>query len=87
VAALVGWKEMNGAIKERNEAKKVIFNDALKAWEDDRDAAKREKRRPRLTKPRWKDYGPETLIQHPKRVEFADKDDESSSSNDDKGSD
>jgi hypothetical protein len=46
------WKKMNDAIRERNEAKKAIFNEALKAWEDDRDAAKREKRQTGWTKPK-----------------------------------
>jgi DDE superfamily endonuclease len=80
---LVEWKKVNDAIRERNEAKRAVFNEALKAWEDDRDAAKREKRRPGWTKPRWKDYSPEILIQRPKRVEAGDEDEESSSSDDD----
>ena len=83
IAALMEWKKKNDAIRNRNEEKKATFNEALKAWEDDRDAAKREKRRPRWTKPRWKGYSPEVLIQCPKRVEAEDDDDESSSCDDD----
>ena len=42
-ATLVEWKRANDAIRERNDAKRVVFNEALKAWEDDKDAVKREK--------------------------------------------
>ena len=83
VVTLMEWKKTNDAIRERNEAKKAIFNEALRAWEGERETAKREKRRPGWAKPKWKDYGPETLIQHSKRVEAEDEDEESSSSGDD----
>jgi len=82
-ATLMEWKKKNDAIRERNEAKKVIFNEALKAWEDDRDAARREKQWSRWTKPKWKDYGPEVLIQCPKCVGAGNDDEESSSCDDD----
>ena len=83
VAALVEWKKTNDAIRERNEAKKENFRNALKAWEDEKDAAKRDKHRPGWTKPKWKEYSPETLLVRPKRAEVEGEDEELSGTDED----
>jgi hypothetical protein len=65
---LAAWKKENMAIRERNDTKKVIFGDAVKAWLTERAISKQEKRRPGWAKPKWKDYDPERLLPRPKRL-------------------
>jgi hypothetical protein len=64
---LVEWKKENDAIRERNEAKKQLMAADVEAWEAEKQAAKEEKRRRGWEKPKWKDYGPEVLLQRPKK--------------------
>ncbi|KAJ7803856.1 hypothetical protein B0H14DRAFT_3486970 [Mycena olivaceomarginata] len=59
---LASWKQKNGHIRERNEARKVTFAMDTAAWEVERDEAKHDKRKRGWEKPKGKDYGAEIMI-------------------------
>ncbi|KAJ7936682.1 hypothetical protein B0H13DRAFT_2303380 [Mycena leptocephala] len=59
---LASWKQKNGHIRERNEARKVTFAMDTAAWEVERDEAKQDKRKREWEKPKGKDYGAEIMI-------------------------
>ncbi|KAJ7236010.1 hypothetical protein C8J57DRAFT_1088474 [Mycena rebaudengoi] len=75
------WKKKNDRIRARNEEKRATFAADTAAWEEERDAAKLEKRKRRWEKPKWKEYGPESLLARPKKPV-----DEDSGEDDDEGS-
>ncbi|KAI9434069.1 hypothetical protein H4582DRAFT_1819055 [Lactarius indigo] len=65
--ALAEWKKLEAARKERNEAKRLGYRTAVKAWEAERDLAKNEHRRPQWNKPKFEGY--EKALPRPKLAE------------------
>jgi hypothetical protein len=74
--------EEDDLIRERNEAKKIVFAADLEAWEAEKTAAKEEKRKRLWEKPKWKDYNPEVLLARPKKLVDEDEDSENGSETD-----
>ena len=67
-ATLAAWKRNCDAIRERNKERKQRFEEAVIAWEEEKQVAKCEKRRPGWPQPKWKrDFNPEVLPERPKR--------------------
>ncbi|KAJ3831256.1 hypothetical protein F5878DRAFT_647798, partial [Lentinula raphanica] len=88
VECLTEWKKENEAIKEQNKVKKVDFENALAAWEEEKMKAKAEKRKPGWNKPKWReDFKPEKLKPRPKKVAEGDDDSESSEESGDEPAD
>ncbi|KAJ7022259.1 hypothetical protein C8F04DRAFT_971733 [Mycena alexandri] len=64
---LVEWKKANEAIRERNEVRRATFVLDTAAWEEEKAAAKVDKRKPGWAKPKVRDYGIENLLPRPKK--------------------
>src|SRR5258707_3238716 len=72
--ALAAWKRLEEERKECNTEIRGAYQDAVKEWEDERDAAKSEGRRARWTKPKQGKL--ESAIPWPKKPEIAESDEE-----------
>jgi hypothetical protein len=72
--ALATWKRLEEERKERNAETRRAYQDAVKGWEAERDAAKSEGRKVGWTKPKQGKL--ESAIPRPKKPEIADSDEE-----------